>query len=190
MLPLYEAAISRPGNIQWLIEFFAPDNLAKQSWMVAWAALREQAAVMPLALAREFDAGITASPGVQALIFVLQCVLLVVVIVTGVRNRDPILTVLAVVPLTQWIVAIFAVRAIRQAMEFYLVAWISVIGLIASIVFAAWMVRMLERRFGSRAPLIVALPAAVLMAMALVSGPARPPVFRESDAAADARTGG
>jgi len=48
ILPLYDAATSRPGNIQWLIEFFAPDNLAKQSWTVAWAALREQSAVMPL----------------------------------------------------------------------------------------------------------------------------------------------
>jgi hypothetical protein len=161
MLPLYEAATSRPGNIQWLIEFFAPDNLAKQSWTVAWAAMREQAAVTPLALARALDAGIVTPPGVQALIFLLQCVLLVVVIVTSVRNRDRILTVLPAIPLTQWIVALFAIRAIRQAMEFYLVAWISVIGLIASIVFAAWVVRMLERRFGRRAQLMVAIPAVV-----------------------------
>jgi hypothetical protein len=185
MLPLYEAVTSRPGNIQWLIEFFAPDNLAKQSWTVAWAALREQAAVMPLAIVRTFDGGITPSPLVQALICLLECGLLVVVIVTSIRRRDRILTVLAAIPLIQWIVAIFAVRAIRQAMEFYLVAWISVIGLVASIVFAAWMIRMLERRFGSRAQVMVAIPAAMLIVTVLVSGAARPPAFREPDLAAE-----
>ena len=37
---------------------------------------------------------------------------------------------LAAIPLAQWLVAIFAVRAIRQAMEFYLAARISAIGLV------------------------------------------------------------
>jgi len=118
-------------------------------------------------------------------IFVLQCALLVLVIVTSVRNGDLILAVLAAIPLTQWMVAILAVRAIRGTMEFYLIAWISVIGLVASIVFVAWLVRMMERRVWSHAQLIVAVPAVVLTALALISGTARQSVFRDADAATE-----
>jgi hypothetical protein len=185
-LPLYEAATARPGNIQWLIEFFAPDNLAKQSWAVAWTALREQAVVMPLAIVRAVGAGINASVGLQAFLFFAQCALLVVVIATSIRNRDRILAALAIIPLAQWSTAIVAVRAIRQPMAFYLVAWISVISLVAWIVICAWMVRMLERRYPKGALLIGVLPAAVLMVAALGRAGERPPVFREPDAVAEA----
>jgi hypothetical protein len=63
--------------------------------------------------------------------------------------------------------------------------FVSVIGLIAWIVFAAWTVRIVERRFGGRARLIVGFPAVVVMALTLIGGPARPPVFREPDPATE-----
>ena len=183
-LPLYEAATTRPGNIQWLIEFFAPDNLAKQSWAVAWAALREQAAGDAARLVRAFHVAITPRPGVQAALFFAQCTLLLVVIATSVRSQNRMLTVLAAIPLTQWAVAMVAVRAIRQAMAFYLVAWISVIGLIAWIVVGGWIVQVLERWLARSAQLVGVLPAIVLAA-ALTHGVAQPGVFREPDVAAE-----
>ena len=184
-LPFYEAATARPGNIQWLIEFFAPDNLAKQTWTVAWQAIRDQAAVLPVALIRAVAPGTAVPPLMRTVFFLGQCAGLVWIVATSIRRRDRTLAALAAIPLAQWIVAVFAVRAIRQAMEFYLVAWISSIGLIAGIVIAVAGARQLERTLGRNGRMVVVVSSVALVALSFVNGPAPPSVFRERDAAAE-----
>jgi hypothetical protein len=183
-LPLYEAATARPGNIQWLIEFFAPDNLAKQTWSVAWHAVRDQAAVLPVALLRAFAPRIAVPPWLQAVFFFVQCAGLMLIIAAS-RRRDRTLAVLAAIPLAQWTAAVFAVRAIRQTMEFYLVAWISGIGLIAAIVVAAAVTRQLERVLGRSGQVVVVASSVALVVLSLVNGPDRQAVSRERDEAVE-----
>jgi len=187
-LPIYEALTARPGNIQWLIEFFAPDNLAKQTWTVAWTAMREQLAVLPLALVRTVGVSTDGPPRLQTLLLVAQGAALLAIVLSSVRNRDRGFVVLGVIPLALFSVSILAVRAIRQEVEFYLVAWISVIGLITWIVFIAYLTRWLESRFPKFRPVVAV--SAVVWLLAALSGPVlRPPVFRERDVATEALTG-
>lgn len=184
-LPLYEAATARPGNIQWLIEFFAPDNLAKQTWTVAWHAVRDQAAVLPVALLRAATPGSVPPPALLAFCFLVQCAALAWIVAASIRRGDGTLGALAAIPLAQWIVALFAVRAIRQTMEFYLVAWISSIGLVAGMVMAAAAARRLERMFGRNGRVLVVVASVALAVLSFVNGPARPAVFRERDTAVE-----
>jgi hypothetical protein len=182
-LPLYEAATARRGNIQWLIEFFAPDNLAKQTWTVAWHAVRDQSAVLPVALIRAVAPGIAPPPWLPAVFFLVQCAGLAWIIAASIRHRDRTLAALAAIPLAQWLAAMFAVRAIRQTMEFYLVAWISSIGLVASIVIAVAGARQLERLLGRKGRVVVVVTSLALVVLSFVNGPARPAVVRDRDAA-------
>jgi hypothetical protein len=183
ILPLYEAITERPGNIQRLVAFFAPRHLSEQPWSVAVATVFDQMSVMPLALARTMHVTMQ-GPGwpVVLALAVAQLSALVIVLVSGVRRRDAGLEVLAGIVLVQIGVAIVAVRAIRGDIEFYLVAWASLLGFLSLVVLAAWLVPVLQRSLGAaRAGAIVVFGSVVLLALAVSEPVPRGPVFRVPD---------
>ncbi len=194
-LPFYEAFTSRPGNIQSLIAFFAPGNLAEQSWMDAIRAVRDQLAVVPAALAAAFRMTIDASGLAASTLVAIQAAVLTGIVFVSARQpgrplaagpKGPALqTLLDTTVIVQALAAVAAVRAIRGEIALYLVAWISVIGLLAAIVTAAWLATAMRATLGSRlAARVVGLSSVVLMGLA-VAGSTRAPVYRQRDPSAE-----
>jgi hypothetical protein len=183
MLPLYEAMTTHPGNLQQLVAFFAPRHLSEHPWGAAIRTVFEQMAVMPLALLRTLHVTLKAPRwSVTLSLAVAQFVALVLVLVSGVRRRDASLSAFATIVLVQIAVAVVAVRAIRGDIEFYLVAWVSVLGLLSSVVLVAWLVSALERVLGGvPAGAMVAVSSIVLLALALSEPVTRGPIFRSPD---------
>lgn len=117
---------------------------------------------------------------------VAQLLTLVIVLVSAARRSDRGLAVLATIVLVQCGVAMFAVRAIRGDIEFYLVAWASLIGFLFFVVLAAWLIPVLRRSLGTAgARAIVVVGVVALLALALSEPVTRGPVFRDPDAAAE-----
>ena len=77
-----------------------------------------------------------------------QLIAVAAVLVSASRRRDRGLAVLAAFVLVQWSVAILAVRAVRGNIEFFLVAWASLIGFLSFAVIAAWLIPVLRRMLG------------------------------------------
>ena len=184
--PIYEAATARPGNIQRLIAFFAPGNLGEQSWSEAWRSVHAQLTIMPAALARMFGLTIDPAGTAAAALVPIQLAALAAALVVGARQRNRPLTMLSAIVLVQIAVALVAVRAVRGEIAFYLVAWISVLGLLTWIVVAACVGAFLP----AVAPqmflrLASGIGVAAVIVLALRLSTARPPVFREPDAAAE-----
>jgi hypothetical protein len=184
--PIYEAVTTRPGNIQKLIAFFAPGNLGEQSWSAAWRSVHEQLLVMPEALARTLGLSSDATGAAATVLVPIQIAALTAALVAAARRRDRPLTTLSAIVLVQIMVAVVAIRAVRGDVLFYLVAWISVLGPLAWIVFAAWLSSWLQP--AARRPFLQIAPGicsvAVIVLALRVSTP-RPPVFREPDPAAE-----
>lgn len=190
-LPFYEAATARPGNIPRLIAFFAPGNLAEQSWSAAVRAVAGQLAVMPLAIARTFRLPIELLAGRWTMILAgVQLAALVAVVMSSRRRGERGVTVLSTIALLQIVVSVAAVRAIRGEIAFYLIAWISVLGFLSWAAMAAWLVSTLARATrAATAQVAVGGAAALLIGLALSEPVPRGPVFRDRDRAAEALAG-
>jgi hypothetical protein len=182
ILPIYEAVADHPGNLQQLAAFFAPRHLSEHPWGVAVTTVFDQLSVMPIALARSLHVTIQPSWPVVLVLAVAQLTALAALLLVGVQRRDAGLAGLAATVLVQTGVAILAVRAIRGDIEFYLVAWMSCLGLFSGVVTAAWLVPMLQRSLGAaRAGATVVLGSVVLLALAVSEPVPRGPVFRAPD---------
>jgi hypothetical protein len=182
-LPVYEAISVHPGNIQQLIAFFAPRHLSEHPWGVAVGTIFQQMAVMPVALARTLHAAV-GEPGWQVAlgIAVAQLVLVAAALEFAAQRADRDLAVLATMVFIQCAVAILAVRAIRGDIEFYLVAWASLLGFLSFVVLAAWLIPILRQRLGvAFARAIVVFSAVALLALVISEPVTRGPVFRDPD---------
>jgi hypothetical protein len=181
-LPAYEAATARPGNVWRLIAFFAPGNLSEQSWGTSFRAVRDQMAVMPLALSALTGAR-TGSPAIALALFALQVAGVGAVLAAGARHSDRRVTIFAVMCAAQLVTALIALRAIRGEVAFYLVAWVSAVGVLCWLLFVSWATTHLHSR-ATRAAFLAAALAAI--AVAFVVPVARPGAFPRADPVTDA----
>jgi hypothetical protein len=182
-LPVYQAITVHPGNIQQLIAFFAPRHLSEHPWNIAIATISQQMSVMPLALARALHIfAPEPDPRAPGALAAVQLLVVAAVLFFAAMQRDRGLVVLASLVLAQFAVAILAVRAIRGDIEFYLVAWASLLGFLSFAVYAAWLIPFLRRLLGgTRSIAIVVVCAAAGLALAVSEPVTRGPVFRQPD---------
>jgi hypothetical protein len=142
ILPTYEAVTTHPSNIARLVEFFTATNPDTQSWGRVFNILRDQLAMMPIAVLlplRPF----MATPGTvtsTVLVFV-QIGVVVAALVFGRRRSDEVLCLLAIVTLAEMAVSVVAIRGIRGAVFPYLLYWVVVPGFMTLAVAAAWIIR-------------------------------------------------
>jgi hypothetical protein len=182
-LPVYQAVSVHPGNIQQLIAFFAPRHLSEHPWGVAVGTIFQQMAVMPVAMARTIHLAVSEPAWQAALgIAVAQLVMVAAALEFAAQRTDRLLGVLATMVFFQCAVAILAVRAIRGDIEFYLVAWASLLGFLSFVVLAAWLIPILRERLGiASARAIVVFGSVALLALAVSEPVTRGPVFRHPD---------
>jgi len=94
--------------------------------------------------------------------------------------------ILSIVGVVEIVAAIVAVRAIRAEIEFYLVAWTSLIGFMVSVILVAWFLPAVQRRLPARHWRVMwGIAALMLLGLALSEPVPRGPVFREPDLAAE-----
>ena len=167
-LPVYENATRQPGNLSTLWKFFTDHHAPERTWVQAAGLVVEQLAVMPLAILQTFAPHIVRAPGAATFwtLALAQAGALVVIVIHRRRNRDQGVVALSMIALGEMLVAIAAVRAIFGGMAPYLIAWVSILGLVAFAALAAWLVPAATRRFGARAAR-VGLSALALAAIAL-----------------------
>jgi hypothetical protein len=180
LLPLYEAAVERPGNLQRLIAFFVPKNLAQHSWSEAVTTVVHQMAVMPWALVQTVYRRPLPAPALPiAIAFAAaQVTALSALAVWARRHDDATLKSLSMMVLVQIAVAVLAVRAIRGEVLFYLVTWISLLGLLSLVAMAACP----KARFAVvPAQTAAAALSAILLALALAGPVVRGSVIRPRD---------
>jgi len=135
---------------------------------------------MPLAVVRTFHVANAGSK--TAWIVGLALAQPLGVVVVRLSTNDDDLKSLANLVLIQFVVAILAVRAIRGEIELYLVAWISLVGLLSWGVAAAWLTTTLPLVFGVLAGrIIVSSGAGILLGLALAAPVAHGAVFHERD---------
>jgi hypothetical protein len=139
--------------------------------------------VMPFALARTFHLIVQdPAPRVAIMFAAAQLLVVAAVLFSAATHRDRGLAVLASLVLAQWVAAILAVRAIRGDIEFYLVAWASLLGFLSFTVFAAWLIPFLRRLLGgTQSAAIVVICAAAVLAFAVSEPVTRGPVFGDPD---------
>jgi hypothetical protein len=134
-LPVVESVTRSPGNLQQLATFFAPTarHLAQQSWQIAFATVAQQLAAAPWALVKTLVQRDLPAPGVAtATPLAFAQVLCVGAVLVHARHRgDQALSRFCELVLIEVVAAAISIRAIRGDVAFYLVAWCSVIGVMA-----------------------------------------------------------
>jgi hypothetical protein len=183
LLPLIEVAVHPPGNLVAIARFFVPKHWAEHSWGEAVRIVVQQMAVVPNAVLQTARARPVTAQRLAGIMLGLQIAALAFVAASW---EDAAARSLARLALVELGVAVVAVRAIRGEIEFYLVAWISVIGVTSFAALAAAVLSVVERWAGWTITFIVATAAAVtFMAAALTSPVARSSVVPLRDEADD-----
>jgi len=174
-LPLYED-LSRPaGNLHLLRVFFSSPHPSEHGWQVAIDVVCGQLAIFPLALCHALgrastDVGMTG----RHLLAGGQAAALAAGLVIAWRRRDQPAALLSAISLGLFVVATYAVHAIRGEIFGHLIAWISVLGFIAWTAVAAALVPAVV---GDRRLVIGVLSVGLpLLALALHAGGDKPMV--------------
>jgi hypothetical protein len=141
-LPVYEELTRHPGNLHQLRVFFLAPHKAEHSWRVVADTVAGQLAILPLSLARAvgrstLDAGATT----RSVLALAELAGLLAALGVALRRRDPVAALLSAAALGAIVVAAFSVRVIRGELFGYLVAWISVLGLLACAAIATLFLR-------------------------------------------------
>jgi hypothetical protein len=131
-LPVYEDLTRHPGNLHQLRVFFLAPHRLEHPWRVVIDTVAGQLAILPLSLGRALgrstiDAGATT----RMLLALGEVAALLTALAVALRRRDQVAALLAAAALGAIVVAAFSVRVIRGELFGYLVAWISVLGLLA-----------------------------------------------------------
>jgi hypothetical protein len=180
ILPLYESAFHRPGNIAQLMAFFSAPAPVEHPWDAVFSTVFTHVSVMPISLVRSVHVDVaTPGPMLAEAIALGACGFVLTAIVHAWRTRDSALGVIAAIALALVAVAVAAMRSVRGDLLPYLAFWIAVPGLMAVLTGAAWIARHLERRRG----VAIAIAAASIV-LTLTAQPIQPP-FREPDIAID-----
>jgi hypothetical protein len=183
-LPVYEELTRHPGNLHQLRVFFLAPHKAEHSWRVVADTVAGQLAILPLSLARAvgrstLDAGATT----RTALALAEIAGLLAALGVALRRRDPVAALLSAAALGAIVVAAFSVRVIRGELFGYLVAWISVLGLLA----CAGIATLFLRPPGPprRAALLVLAVGVPLLVVALRAS-ADKPFVRDRDAPLEA----
>jgi hypothetical protein len=187
-LPAYQNLTGRPGNIYALWKFFTAPHPREHTWMVSAETVVGQLAVMPLAIVHTFAPAVARSPSRTALwaLAIGPAAGLLAIAVGRWRREAQGGAALSVVALGEILIAPVAVRAIRGDILSYLVAWISVLGLVAWAALAAWLVPAIARLVGARPARIGLSGVAILtIALSIRSRGGLPSVFPEPYPAAN-----
>jgi hypothetical protein len=182
---LYEIAVDPPGNLITLVRFFTGGTPSSHSWDAALATVAGQMAVMPWALLQALAQRPLAAPGVPlaAGIALIELGGLAALLAVSRRRGDSLVGRLAIVGLLQGAVAVLAVRAIRGDILSYLVAWVSLTGLLFFVAAAAWLLPTLQDAVGvPRAHATIVASAAMLTGLAVLGPVPRSAVIRSPDA--------
>lgn len=186
MLPIYQALVQRPGNLQRIAAFFVPKHWAEHSWTAAIATVLDQLALMPLAIGTTVSGAVTARETVARVAAVLLIGVGALMFIAR-RRGDRQIMLWPAMALTQTAVAVFAVRAIRGEIFPYLVAWISVIGFVSVVALTDRLVLSLRNSIGITHSRALVLTVSVALLLIAIRGPVpRSPVVPTSDATADA----
>jgi hypothetical protein len=141
-LPVYEDLTRHPGNLHQLRVFFLAHHRPEHPWRVVVDTVAGQLAILPLSLAHALgratmDIGATA----RAVLAAGELAALLAALGVALRRRDQVAALLTVSALGAIVVAAFSVRVIRGELFDYLVAWISVLGLLACAAIATLFLR-------------------------------------------------
>ena len=167
-LPFYEAVTARPGNLQLLIEFFATKNPSPPSWQLSLATVAEQLALVPLSFVRLVWRGLaTPSMPVLAAIALGEVAMIFVIRHWGLRRQEPQWAIAATLAIVLMLVSVLAVRSIRDEVHSYLVAWISVGGLMAGVIITGWLAERIASAYGNRGQVAVAAMAVLVIALTM-----------------------
>jgi peptidoglycan/LPS O-acetylase OafA/YrhL len=129
---VYEELTRHPGNLHQLRVFFLAPHRAEHPWRVVVDTVAGQLAILPLSVARALGrATIAAGATTGMVLAAAQLGALVAALGVALRRRDQVAALLAAAALGAIVVAAFSVRMIRGELFGYLVAWISVLGLLA-----------------------------------------------------------
>jgi hypothetical protein len=141
-LPVYEDLTRHPGNLHQLRVFFTAPHRPEHSWGVVADTVAGQLAILPLSLARAMGrATIDAGATTRTVLAVGELAALLAALGLALRRRDPVAALLSAAALGAIVVAAFSVRVIRGELFGYLVAWISVLGLLACAAIATLFLR-------------------------------------------------
>src|SRR5262249_3397467 len=148
-----------------VVRFFVPRHWSEQTWSTALTTVFDQLALMPIALARSVRVKIDPRWPVSFTLATTELVGLVALLVAAFKRQDSPLKIITGMVLLQIGVAILAVRAIRGEVEFYLVAWVSLLGFMSSVALMVWLVTSLRRLVGERpANALIVIAAGLLLA--------------------------
>jgi hypothetical protein len=186
-LPVYENATTRPGNLGMLWEFFTTARRTEHLWSQVYELVFRQAMVVPVSLWRVVHPSSQLASG--ALVIAPGSVgvaVLLALLVHAFRRGDDTLAALGALALGALAAALAAVRAIRGDIEFYLLFWMTILGLFWLAAVAAWAVPRLEAALGARrAGLGVGAVAALVLVASLVHELGRADVFRAPEPAVE-----
>jgi hypothetical protein len=184
LLPSIEAVMHPPGNLGAIARFFVPRHWSEHSWREAIAIVNQQLAVAPNAVFRTLRTRPVTAPMLAGVLLGLQVTALAWVAASAEDSASRSLARMALVELA---VSVLAVRAIRGDIEFYLVAWVSVVGVTSFAALAGAALSAVERWAGWTIAFILSSAVAVtFMAAALTLPVARSPVVRAPDRVAEA----
>ncbi|HEY6477050.1 MAG TPA: hypothetical protein VI456_10745 [Polyangia bacterium] len=180
-LPVYENHTRHPGNLSQLRAFFMAPHRAEHSWRIVVDTVAGQLAIFPLSLARAFGrTAVEAGAAGRTVLAAAEISGLLAALGVALRRRDQSAALLAAMALGTIVVAAFSVRVIRGEIFDYLVAWISVLGLLACAAIATLFLRPAAGP-PRRASLVVLLVGVPLLLLAVrFSGD--PPMVRDRDA--------
>ena len=181
MLPLYESATNRPGNLRQLVAFFTMPHAPEHSWKVVFTTVVEQLGVMPVAFARTLHIPVATSvPAVSGLAVLVEVAVLMGALAAAAVQHDATLGVFAAMTLVEIVAAVASVREIRGEVLSYLVLWVAVPGFMTAATTAAWLTRGAERGRG-----LAVVAAGALIALTFVRPEPFAPVMRDPDPAAE-----
>lgn len=131
-LPVYEDLTRHPGNLHQLRVFFLAPHHPEHPWRIVVDTVAGQLAIFPLSVARALGRATLAAGATTRMVLALaELGALVAALGVALRWRDQVAALLAAAALGAIVVAAFSVRVIRGELFGYLVAWISVLGLLA-----------------------------------------------------------
>lgn len=175
MLPLYESATRRPGNLKLLLDFFSAPHAAEHSWAVVVTTVSQGLSVVPVGLVQSWRIALSPpGPVVAAVIALVEVTLVTGALFDARRRRDATLAAFAAIALAEMAAAVVAIRTTRGTILPNLVLWIAVPGLMAVVTGAAWLARGRGRMRS-----ITVTVAVIALALALLAPVPRDPVFHD-----------
>ena len=183
LLPFAETLMHPPGNLALIARFFVPRHWSEHTWKEAAQVVSQQLAVMPNGIFQALRARSVTAPRLDLIMLAIQVVVLAWMASSATWTVPRSFARIALLEIA---VAFFAVRAIRGNVEFYLVAWISAVGITSFAAFAAGALDVVERFSSETAAQTVASSVSIVLVLLSLTLPvARSPVVRAPDEAAE-----